>query len=77
MKALLLFSEYKVKKETYPSWGHEDAYSYLGQIAVREEQVEQASDYYSKALEINSSNMYVKYKLIPALEEAMRVKKGE
>jgi tetratricopeptide (TPR) repeat protein len=72
-KSLLLFSQYKIKKNIYPNWGYEEAYSYLGQIAVREEQYEQASDYYAKALEIDSSNTYVKFVLIPSLEAVMRV----
>jgi tetratricopeptide (TPR) repeat protein len=72
-KALELFPKYKVEKEIYPDWGHDEVYSYLGQIAVREEQFEQARLYYSKALEINSNNTYVKYKLIPLLEKAMTV----
>jgi tetratricopeptide (TPR) repeat protein len=74
-KSLLLFSQYKIKKEVYPNWGHEDAYSYLGQIAVKEEQYEQASNYYAKALEIDSSNAYVKFVLIPSLKEAMYMSK--
>jgi hypothetical protein len=46
----------------------------LGQIAVQEEQFEQAELYYSKALEINNRNTYIKYRLIPLLERAMKVK---
>jgi tetratricopeptide (TPR) repeat protein len=74
-KALDLFPKYKPQKETYPAWGYDEVYSYLGQMAVQEEQFEQAKAYYSKALEINASNMYVKYKLMPMLENAMRVDK--
>jgi tetratricopeptide (TPR) repeat protein len=72
-KALELFPKYKIEKEIYPDWGHDEVYSYLGQIAVQEEQFEQARFYYSKSLEINNNNSYVKYKLIPLLEKAMTV----
>jgi tetratricopeptide (TPR) repeat protein len=72
-KALELYPLYKVKKEIYPDWGYSETYSYLGQIAVREEQFEQAGFYYSKALEIDSNNMYVKYRLLSQLKTAMQV----
>ncbi len=50
-----------------PSWGHADAYIWLGQALQKEERIDEARAAYQKALEIQPGNMWVKQTLIPSL----------
>ena len=50
-----------------PSWGHADAYIWLGQALQKEEKVDDARAAYQKALELQPTNQWVKQFLIPSL----------
>jgi tetratricopeptide (TPR) repeat protein len=51
-----------------PSWGHAEAWAWLGQVLVREERPQEARAAYLKALEIEPEFGWVKYQLLPALD---------
>ena len=50
-----------------PSWGHADAYIWLGQALQKEEKADDARAAYQKALELQPTNQWVKQVLIPSL----------
>lgn len=50
-----------------PSWGHADAYIWLGQTLQREKKIEEARAAYQKALELQPGNMWVQQVLLPSL----------
>jgi tetratricopeptide (TPR) repeat protein len=55
-----------------PSWGHADAYIWLGQALQKEEKLDDARAAYQKALELQPTNQWVKEVLIPSLSAKPR-----
>ena len=74
LKSESLFDSYKPSSIYYPSWGHEEVFAWLGQIAAREGKMDIARKYYNKALEINPKYYWVSKQLIPQLDEAPKNK---
>ena len=56
----------------WPRWGLIDAYAWLGQISVERDDLALARQYYEQALEIEPGFAWVRYALLPALEEPAR-----
>jgi tetratricopeptide (TPR) repeat protein len=52
-----------------PSWGHADAYIWLGQAMQKDGKIDEARTAYRKALEISPSNAWVKESLLPSLSK--------
>ena len=50
-----------------PSWGHADAYIWLGQTLQKEEKIDAARAAYQKALELQPGNQWVQRVLLPSL----------
>lgn len=67
-KAAELFGAERVVSPA-PSWGHADAYIWLGQALQKEGKTEDARAAYEKALEISPSNAWVKQSLLPSLSQ--------
>ena len=53
-----------------PSWGHADAYIWLGQVLQKNGKVDDARAAYQKALEIQPGNQWVQRVLLPSLESS-------
>lgn len=51
-----------------PSWGHAEAYAWLGQVHAKEKRVDDARSAYLKALEIQPDYPWVRDDLMPALD---------
>jgi tetratricopeptide (TPR) repeat protein len=67
-KAAELFGAERVAPPA-PSWGHADAYIWLGQALQKDGKTEDARAAYEKALEISPSNAWVKQTLLPSLSK--------
>jgi len=72
-KAIQCFNTFKVEKPILPTWGHEEAYAYLGLIQMDLGDFPEARKSFQKALEINPNYGWVKHVLLKKLEE----KEGE
>jgi tetratricopeptide (TPR) repeat protein len=68
-KAIALFETDQPTPPT-PSWGHADAYIWLGQVLQKTGKVDDARAAYQKALEIQPGNQWVQRVLLPSLEHA-------
>jgi tetratricopeptide (TPR) repeat protein len=55
-----------------PSWGHADAYVWLGQVRERQKKPDEARAAYQRALEIEPDYAWVKRVLLPGLDRASR-----
>jgi tetratricopeptide (TPR) repeat protein len=53
-----------------PSWGHADAYIWLGQALQKGEKIDAARAAYEKALELQPGNVWVQRTLLPSLGSA-------
>ncbi|HEX6053240.1 MAG TPA: tetratricopeptide repeat protein [Gemmatimonadaceae bacterium] len=67
-KAAELFAAERVVAPA-PSWGHADAYIWLGQTLQKEGKAEDARAAYEKALELSPSNAWVTQSLLPSLSK--------
>ena len=56
----------------WPRWGLIDAYAWLGQISVEREDFDAARRHYEQALDVEPGFAWVRYALLPALEERAR-----
>ena len=56
----------------WPRWGRLDTYAWLGQIGVEREDLTAARRYYEQALDLEPEFAWVRYALLPALEELER-----
>ena len=74
--ALRLFQSYQSVNLLYPEWGYEEVYAWLGQIAVKEDSLSLAHEYYQKALDIKPDYPWVKYVLISELQELEKEKQN-
>ena len=67
LRALDVFEQEDVADPLQPSWGHEDAYAWLGIAHLQNDAREAARAAFEKALEINPDYGWVKYVLLPKL----------
>ena len=56
----------------WPRWGLIDTYAWLGQISIERDDLAAARRYYEQALDIEPEFAWVRYALLPALEELAR-----
>ena len=56
----------------WPRWGRIDTYAWLGQISAERGDLAAARRYYQQALEVEPGFAWVRYALLPALEERAR-----
>ena len=70
-KAVACFQTFKPERSVDPTWGHDEAYAYLGMIQMDQGRLEEAKLSFEKALEINPNFSWVKYDLLPKLEKKM------
>ena len=56
----------------WPRWGRLDAYAWLGQTSVERGDLALARRYYEQALDLEPGFAWVRYALLPALEERER-----
>ena len=56
----------------WPRWGLIDTYAWLGQISVEREDFDAARRYYEQALDVEPGFAWVRYALLPALDEIER-----
>ena len=66
-KAITLFESRAPGSELEPSWGHTDAYAWLGMAHMEKDQNTEARTAFEKALEIDPDFSWVKYGLLPQL----------
>jgi tetratricopeptide (TPR) repeat protein len=55
-------------------WGMDDAYAWAGRASAKLEKTDAARASYQKALEVNPGNTWVKYVLLPELDQAAKAK---
>ncbi|RKY76431.1 hypothetical protein DRQ00_08750 [candidate division KSB1 bacterium] len=70
-KAIEYFQTFKSEKPILPTWGHEEAYAYLGLIQMERKNFAEAKNSFEKALEINPNYGWVKFVLMKELEKKM------
>lgn len=67
-KAIHYFGLFKPGSPILPSWGHEEAYAWLGKVQMERGDYEAAERNFQKALEINPHFGWVRYVLMKELE---------
>ena len=67
-RALDLFAQEDITDPLQPSWGHDEAYAWLGIAHLQNDAREEARAAFEKALEINPDFGWVKYVLLPGLD---------
>lgn len=68
LKRSIRFFEAEKVAAPMPSWGHAEAYVWLGQALAKQDRIEEARTAYTKALEIEPKFGWVTYVLMPELE---------
>ncbi len=68
-KALTLFPNDK-PAPPMPAWGHAEAYIWLGQVYKRRDRIDDARQAYTRALELQPNNGWVRHVLLPGLDRA-------
>ncbi|NIV14888.1 MAG: tetratricopeptide repeat protein [Aliifodinibius sp.] len=68
-KSAELFETYKPESSLYPDWGHEGPYIWLGRIALEQDSLDLAEQYFDQALQINPDHGQVKHQLLPQLQK--------
>ena len=68
LKRSIRFFEAEKVASPMPSWGHAEAYVWLGQALVKQGRLDEARTAYTRALEIEPKFGWVTYVLMPALE---------
>ena len=71
MRALAAFRT-EPPDRPWPRWGRLDTYAWLGQISVEREELAAARRFYEQALDLEPDFAWVRYALLPALEELER-----
>ena len=69
-RAAELFAREKPADPVEPSWGHSEAFAWLGLAYLDRDEKEPAKAAFEKALQINPDFGWVKYVLLPELESA-------
>ena len=68
-KAIALFPNDKPAPAA-PAWGHAEAYIWLGQVHKRRDRIDEARQAYTRALELQPDNGWVRHVLLPGLDRA-------
>lgn len=71
-KAARLAEQESTDDPLMPSWGHAEAYAWIGIAHMDAERYDQARTAFENALSINSEYGWVKYDLLPRLQEQQR-----
>lgn len=69
-KAADAFKNWQPPNIMAPTWGHAEAYAWLGQALAKQEKYKQAEQAYQKALDIQPGYPWVKKSLLPELEKS-------
>ncbi len=69
-KSIQLFEAETVENPLYPSWGLDQAWGWIGMIYMELNQPEKAREAYKKSLQINPQYGWVKYDLLPQIQES-------
>jgi tetratricopeptide (TPR) repeat protein len=70
-KAIALFASDKPEAPA-PSWGYAEAYAWLGRVYLKQDRPEEARAAYNRALELQPDYGWVKFVLLPELENKKR-----
>ena len=73
-KAQQLFAAERSGTPPAIDWGYDDAFAWAGQAAAKLKRFDVARGYYQKALELNPDNGWVKFVLMPELDQAAKGK---
>jgi tetratricopeptide (TPR) repeat protein len=68
-KAVFFFENGKQGDQILPCWGRDEAYAWFGVILKETGDPGQAKKMWEKGLEINPQNGWIKYQLLPQIEE--------
>jgi tetratricopeptide (TPR) repeat protein len=68
-KALTLFPNDR-PAPPMPAWGHAEAYIWMGQLHKRRDRIDEARQAYTRALELQPDNGWVRHVLLPGLDRA-------
>lgn len=68
-KAAKLFPDWKAPSTLHPSWGHDEAYAWIGLAHLDSGEKDKAKKALEKALAINPNNSWVKYVLMPRCDK--------
>jgi tetratricopeptide (TPR) repeat protein len=71
-KAARLAEQESIDDPLMPSWGHAEAFAWIGIVQMDAERYEHARTAFEKALSINPDYGWVKYDLLPRLQEQQR-----
>jgi len=75
LKSTKLYEYYSTSDSLLPSWGYDEAYTWMGKIYMEEKEYQKAEDQFEKALLINPECSWVKYVLKKELTEKMKEKR--
>lgn len=70
-KAVTLFESDSTSDPLYPSWGHDQAYAWIGLIQTELKNFSEAESALKNGLLINPQNGWIRHQLIPELEKKM------
>lgn len=73
-RAVALYDSFEVENPVYPTWGHAEAYAYLGLVQSTLKHYDDAKQNYNKALKINPYYGWVRHVLLPDLEKKVAAK---
>jgi len=73
-RSVALYDSFEVENPIYPTWGHAEAYAFLGLVQTKMKQYQHAEKNYFKALEINPYYGWVRHVLLPDLEKRVAAK---
>ena len=75
--AIVYFESFEPDMPILPTWGYDEAYTFLGMIHMDQEDFVEAKKSFEKALEINPNNAWIQFDLMPKLVEKMeKLEKG-
>jgi tetratricopeptide (TPR) repeat protein len=72
IKAIQLYGINSPPDSLLPTWGHEEAYAWLGKVYMEKKEYEKAQIQFEKAMEIKPGYGWVKYQLLNELNEKIK-----
>lgn len=72
IKAIQLYRINSPTDSLLPTWGHEEAYAWLGRVYMEKKEYEKAQIQFEKALEVKPGYGWVKYQLLNELNEKIK-----
>lgn len=72
LKAIHLYETESFPDSLLPTWGHEEAYAWLGKVYMEKKEYEKAQAQFEKALEIKPGCGWVKYELLNQLNQKIK-----